>query len=105
MGLKARNTELGVHEMGKATVVMTLGVGYDARRAKRLEARVSGMKGVDAVEYNHVVDRITVTFDPDLLDPTRLQSIIAQERSHRLSPAVRQGEGAKQVQGVKAVHG
>lgn len=73
-------------------MVMTLGVGYDARRSKRLKARMSKMAGVDSVEYNYVVDRITITFDPDLLDPAKLQGLIVRERSHRLRAAVRQGE-------------
>ena len=73
--------------MGKATTVMTLGAGYDAKRAERLKALVAGIGGVDFVDFNYTNNRITVKFDPDRLSLERLKGIVARESKRRFRPA------------------
>jgi len=67
--------------------VMTLGAGYDARRAERLKALVAGIGGVDFVDFNYTNNKITVEFDSDQQSLERLKDVVAQERKRRFRPA------------------
>ena len=63
--------------------MMTLGAGYDARRAERLKALVAGIGGVDFVDFNYTNNKITVEFDSDQQSLERLKDVVAQESKRR----------------------
>ncbi len=66
--------------MSNATAIISLGGEYDSARASVLYANLSGVKGVLFVEFNYTTNKVTLSFDPDLVSLDEIKGIIAREK-------------------------
>jgi allophanate hydrolase subunit 1 len=68
--------------MGNATTVMALGSEYDTARAATLMASIAKMEGVESVDFNYCVNKVTVRFDPDRMSLKELEDLVTREKRH-----------------------
>jgi|SRR5271157_3696348 len=69
--------------MGNATTVMALGSEYDTARAAAMMASIAKMQGVESVDFNYTMNKVTVKFDSDRLSLKVLEGVILGEKRHR----------------------
>ena len=69
--------------MRNATTVMALGSEYETARAATLLASIAKMEGVESVDFNYTVNKVTVKFDPDRLSLKVLEDLVTREKRHR----------------------
>lgn len=72
--------------MGNATTVMSLGSDYEAARAVVLEAQVARTDRVDSVVFNYTNNKLTVKFDPDMVNLRELKAMVMREKKHHSRP-------------------